>query len=78
MPLERENERYAEIKEYLLEHHEGKVALIHQSDLIGVWDTREAAYVVGIDRFGNVPFLIKPILKQDPVESILALIPGVH
>ena len=77
MPLERENERYAEIKEYLLEHHEGKVALIYESELIGTWDTREAAYAVGIERFGNVPFLIKQILKQDPVESIPALVLGV-
>lgn len=78
MPLERENDHYTQIKEYLLKHHEGKVALIYESDLIGVWDTREAAYSVGIERFGNVPFLIKPILKQDRVESIPVLLPGVH
>ena len=76
MALEREQAFFAENKDNLLEHHEGKFALIYGSELVGVWDSKENAYVNGIERLGNVSFLIKRIVAEDPVEVIPALYIG--
>lgn len=41
--------------------------------LLGTFDTAEAAYVEGVHRFGNTPFLIKEILPEEPVAHLPAL-----
>ena len=76
MALEREYAFFAENKDSLLEHHEGKFALIYGDSLIGVWDSKENAYNEGIEQLGNVAFLIKHIVAEDAVESIPALFVG--
>ena len=76
MVLENEYQRFAEIKDELLKHHEGKFALIYGSDLLGIWDSKETAYVKGVELLGNVSFLIKHIVAEDPVESVPALFVG--
>ena len=76
MTLEKEQAYFAQIKERLLEHYAGKVALIYDGALVGVWDSQERAYIAGIEKFGNVPFLIKHIIDEDPVESIPTLFIG--
>ena len=60
-------------KEELIKLCEGKFALFKGSEFIGVYDTQAAAYNVGIEKFGNVPFLIKPVVKQERVEQLPAL-----
>lgn len=57
----------------LLLAHEGKFALVKGSDLVGIYDDQAAAYKEGLTRFGNQPFLIKQVARQDPVQSIPAL-----
>lgn len=59
-----------------LAEHKGKFALIKGSTLVGVFDTAENAYVEGVQRFGNVPFLIKQILEEEPVVHLPALTLG--
>ena len=76
MPLETEQDYFARNKEELLKHHEGKFALISGESLIGIWDSQERAYREGVVRFGNVSFLIKQVLKVEPVESIPLLLVG--
>lgn len=76
MALERESTYYATIKEELLRHHEGKFALVVGEQLVGTFDTREAAYRDGIAKFGNVPMLIKRIERNEPTESIPAMTLG--
>lgn len=73
MVLEKEYELFASVKDELLKHHEGKFALIYGSDLVGIWDSQESAYSDGIERFGNVSFLIKRIIADDAIESVPAL-----
>lgn len=63
--LEKENKYYQSIKQKLLEESEGKFALIKGDKLIGLFDTDMDAYQVGIDRFGNVPFLIIRVEKDE-------------
>jgi hypothetical protein len=58
--------------EFLLAY-EGKFVLIKDSELLGVFDSAEQAYAEGLSRLGNVPFLIKQVLKEEPIESIPAL-----
>jgi len=64
-------------KEQLLVASEGKFALIKQTELVGVYDSEQEAYSEGVSRFGNEPFLIKHIVKDEPQQSIPALHFGV-
>lgn len=56
-----------------LERHEGKFALIKGSTLVDTFDTAENAYVAGVQQFGNVPFLVKQIVRQERTERLPAL-----
>ncbi len=77
MVLAKEYEYFASVKDELLKHYEGKFALIYGSELVGIWDSQATAYRNGIERFGNVPFLIKHIVAEDAIESVPALFSGV-
>jgi hypothetical protein len=76
MPFEREQKFYDQHKAELLRHHLGKFVLIVGEELIGAYDEQEAAYRVGIERFGNVPLFIKLVEAQDPTVSLPALTLG--
>jgi hypothetical protein len=73
MALETEVKYYESIKAELLQHHEGKYALIIGGELLGVFDHREEAYKTGIEKHGNVPMLIKLIARDEPTESVPAV-----
>ena len=60
----------------LLKEHKGKFVLIKDSQLVDTFDTAENAYVAGVQKFGNVPFLIKQVLEKDPVAHIPVLTLG--
>ena len=76
MALEIEQRYFGSIKDDLLRHHGGKFALIIGSELLGVYDTAEQAYIAGIESRGNVPMLIKHVLVEDPIASIPVLTLG--
>ena len=65
--LFKEAETYEKNKENLLRDYTGKYVLIKGDKIIGVYDTRNDAIKVGIDKFGNTPFLVKKILEIDEV-----------
>ena len=77
MVLDKEIAYFEREREHLVEHHEGKYALVFNEELVGVWDTSESAYVYGIRRLGDVSFLIKHVLKEDRVEEVPLLFVGV-
>ena len=60
-------------KEALLAAHEGKVALIKGCELTDVYATEGEAYAAGLKKFGNQPFLIRRIQRQNPAGQIPAL-----
>lgn len=60
-------------KPRLLADHREKFVLIKGSELAGTFDTAERAYVAGLERFGNVPFLIKQVLEDEPAVHLPAL-----
>jgi hypothetical protein len=64
-PLERELKTYQRHKEKLLAKAEGKYVLIKNSQVVGVFDTDGAALREGARRFGNVPFLVKKIVRVE-------------
>ena len=78
MPLETEVQQFEALKGVLLQHHEGKYALIIGTELLGAFDHREEAYKAGLERKGNVPMLIKKILREETQETIPAMSLGLN
>ena len=76
MPLQTELAYFDSIKDELLKHHEGKFALIVGTDLLGIFDSAEAAYTAGLEKRGNVPMLIKQITRGELTESVPAMTLG--
>ena len=77
MALEREMEYFESQKEEWLRYYRGQLALIKGEELAGTFTTHHEAFVAGVKRFGNVPFLIQPVLEEDEVAQIPALCVGV-
>lgn len=71
MPLEKELAYFAQHKDKLLQQYKGKFVLIKDKTLVGVYDTDAEAYRVGVEKFGNQPFLVKQVLddKEEQVFS---------
>ena len=76
MALEQELAHYKSIREQLLQQHEGKFALIIENILLGVYDTPEEAYRIGTTQRGNVPMLIKHIIRTEIPERLPAMTLG--
>jgi len=76
MALEKEIQFFEQHRSEWITHYEGKFALVVCVELVGTFDTSEAAYEVGVERFGNVPMLIKQIVREDSVACIPALTLG--
>jgi hypothetical protein len=75
--LTAELETYERHKEELLGKSEGKYVLIHREEIAGIFDTEKDAIDQGYERFGNVPFLVKQVVKietpQNYVSNLLAI-----
>ncbi|MCH8851158.1 MAG: hypothetical protein IID41_00735 [Planctomycetes bacterium] len=75
-PLQTELRHFDAHRKEWTEHHQGKFALIKGEDMAGVFDSWDNAYEAGVSTWGNVAFLVKQILPEDPVESAPALTYG--
>lgn len=60
---------YEKNKQKLLRESSGKFVLIKGEQIINVFDTSADAIKVGIDKFGNTPFLVKQILEIEPTQN---------
>ena len=67
MKLEKEYQTYLKKKDELLSKHEGKFVLIKEAELIDIFSSYEDALKEGLNRFGNVPFLVKQIQREEEV-----------
>ena len=74
--LEQELRFYEEHRDELLAVNRGRFALIKGEELIGAFATLQEAYSQGIERFGNMPILIRQILPADPAHGIPAFTQG--
>ena len=54
------------LKEFLAEHLD-QFVLIKGTDVIGFYNDYEEALKEGLHRFGNVPFFIKEVKKEEEV-----------
>lgn len=59
--LKKELEIYEKEKENLVNKSEGKYVLIKENTIIGIFETEKEALKIGIEKFGNTPFLVKKI-----------------
>ncbi len=60
--LEKEFETYIKVKGQLLsEYPLGGFVVIKDDEVLGVYQTRVDALKIGIEKFGNVPFLVKDL-----------------
>jgi len=65
MDFSREEATYARERERLVRDHLGKVALVHEDEVVGVFSTADEAGLEGYRRFGLVPMMIKEIRDPD-------------
>ncbi|HYV39584.1 MAG TPA: hypothetical protein VE988_28105 [Gemmataceae bacterium] len=56
-----------EVGQLLAEGHEGKWVLIKGGQIIGIWDTRDEAKAVALERYSLQPVLIQQVLSRMPV-----------
>lgn len=68
---------YDQHRAELLSKYEWKFLLIKGSELMGTFDNAQQAYQEGLRQFGNAPFLIKQVLREEPVQQIPALSLGI-
>lgn len=73
MMLQTEVTYFNSIKDELLKNHEGKFALVIGQELVGTFDRHEDAYRKGIEKYGNVPMLIKRVSSGESVGIAPAL-----
>ena len=76
MELKQELEFFNSHKEEYLKHYTGQFALVKDKELIGTYTTWEEAFNDGIERFGNVQFLIRPIQEEDEIIQLPTLLVG--
>ena len=67
--LSKEIETYEKNKQMLLKESSGKYVLIKNDQIVNIFDTYADAVKVGIDKFGNSPFLVKQILEIEPTQN---------
>jgi len=73
MELQVEQEYFERIRQDLLRRHPHKFALVHDSQLLGVYTTAEEAYVAGVRKLGNRPFLVREIMIDEKIVQAPAL-----
>lgn len=67
--LAEELEFFESQRDELLGRAEGEFALVKNRRLVDVFKSRDDAIRRGFQEFGNVPFLVKEILRVDPVAN---------
>lgn len=75
--LDAELETYERHRHELLGKSEGKYVLIYGGDIIGVFDSWKDAIEQGYERLGNVPFLVKQILKVEIPQNFVSNLLGI-
>jgi hypothetical protein len=76
MPLEQELATFEAMKPNLLLNHNGKFALIKDSEFIGAFDNADNAYNEGVRRFGRDSFLVKHVAVSEETYRNFALFTG--
>ena len=75
--LDSELKVYDQNRDQLLGSAEGKFVLIHGDRVVGIYDSKMDAIAAGYQQFGNVPFLVKQILKVETPQNFISNLLGV-
>ena len=70
--LETELRTYEQHREHLLGTAEGKFVLIRNKEIVGVYDSKMDAIAQGYQKFGNVPFLVKQIVRIETPQNFIS------
>ena len=70
--LDTELTTYEQNRDRLVGTAEGKFALIHHSQVIGNYDSKMDAIAAGYQQFGNVPFLVKQVVKVETPHNFIS------
>ena len=70
--LQKELDYFQAHLEEWLNVYPGKIALVRDEELVGVFDTLDAALAEGVRRFGPTSFLLRRISREQPRHTILA------
>jgi hypothetical protein len=61
----REEAAYQRERERLVREHRDKIALIHEDEVVGAYDTADEALLEGFRRFGPVKVMMREIRDPD-------------
>ena len=75
--LDTELKTYDEHRDHLLGTAEGKFVLIRSDRVFGVYDSKMDAIADGYKQFGNVPFLVKQIVRVEIPQNFISNLLGV-
>ena len=75
--LDIELKTYEQNRDQLLGTAEGKYVLIHNKQIVGIYDSKMDAIATGYQQFGNVPFLVKQIVKVEAPQNFTSNLLGV-
>ncbi len=70
--LSKELETYEANLERLLAAHEGQFVLVHGDQVLGTFDSQMDAVTSGYRQLGNVPFLVKQLVKDEAPLSFVS------
>ena len=74
--FEKELEYYQVHRDELLKHYENQFVVIKDDRLLGSFTTDREAYEAGLKEYGNVPFLIRRVAKEEEIVRFPALALG--
>ena len=75
--LDAELKTYKQHRDHLLGTAEGKFVLIRNDRVVGVYDSKMDAIADGYRQFGNVPFLVKQIVRIEVPQNFISNLLGV-
>jgi hypothetical protein len=70
--LAMELETYEQHRSELLANAENKFVLIHGEEVKGTFDTESDAVTQGFESYGNVPFLVKRVVRVEHPETFVS------
>ena len=70
--LDAEIKTYEQQRDNLLGTSEGKFVLIRGGQVAGIFDSKMDAIAAGYQQFGNVPFLVKQIVKIETPKNFVS------
>ncbi len=75
--LDSEMKTYEGNRDQLLAKAEGKFVLIRNDQVVGIYESKMDAIGQGYRQFGNVPFLVKQIVRVETPQNFVSNLLGV-